>query len=98
MTQGKIERFHRSMITVVLLRNYFYPRELEQVIAAFVEYYNHQRYHESLDNLVPADVYYGRELEVLSRREQIKEMTLLARRSHNRNTKCVNNIQLITGR
>jgi putative transposase len=83
MTQGKIERWHRSMKNVVKLRNYYYPWELEQAIEAFVEYYNHERYHESLDNLTPVDVYSGREKEVLSRREQIKQETLEKRRREN---------------
>jgi transposase InsO family protein len=34
--------------------------ELETRIGKSVNYYNHERYHESLDNLTPADVYYGR--------------------------------------
>lgn len=85
MTQGKIERYHRSMKNVVLLSNYYYPWELEQAIAAFVEYYNHQRYHESLQNLTPEDVYLGREKEVLSRREKIKQQTLAQRRAHHFN-------------
>jgi len=86
MTQGKIERYHRSMKNEVLLCNYFYPWELEQAIADFVEYYNHQRYHESLQNLTPEDVYLGREKEVLSIREQIKQQTLAERRVHHFNT------------
>jgi putative transposase len=45
-----------------------------------VAYYNHQRYHESLDNATPADVYFGRAKEVLMRREKIKGKTLEARR------------------
>lgn len=49
---------------MVKLRNYYYPWELEQAIEAFVEYYNHERYHEALDNLKPADVYSGRVEEV----------------------------------
>ena len=72
MTQGKIERYHRSMKNVVKLRNYYYPWELDQAIEVFVEYYNNQRYHESLENLTPADVYFGRSEEVLSKREKIK--------------------------
>ena len=80
MTQGKIERYHRSMKNVVKLQNYYYPWELEQEIARFVDYYNHHRYHESLDNLTPADVYFGRDKEVLSKREQIKKRTLHQRR------------------
>ncbi|MCJ7677222.1 MAG: hypothetical protein MUO35_05830 [Anaerolineales bacterium] len=54
--------------------------DLEQDIGRFVDYYNHQRYHESLDNVAPAEVYFGRAKEVLSRREEIKRQTLEARR------------------
>ena len=80
MTQGKIERYHRSMKNVVKLQNYYSPWELDREIASFVEYYNHQRYHESLDNLTPADVYFGRQKEVLGKREEIKIRTLEQRR------------------
>ncbi len=83
MTQGKIERYHRSMKNVVMLRNYYYPWELGQAIEAFVEYYNHERYHEALDNLTPADVYFERSEEVLTRREIIKRETLQARKTFN---------------
>lgn len=83
MTQGKIERYHRSMKNVVNLQNYFLPTQLEIEIARFVSYYNHQRYHESLDNLTPADVYFGRAKEVLKKRDQIKKQTLLQRRLQN---------------
>lgn len=79
-TQGKIERYHRSMKNIVKLDNYYFPWELKQAIAAFVEYYNHERYHESLDNLTPADVYFGQAEEVKSKREEIKQQTLRARR------------------
>jgi putative transposase len=48
-----------------------------------VNYYNHQRYHESLDNLTPADVYFGRAKEVLTKRDQIKKQTLQQRRLQN---------------
>ena len=59
MTQGKIERYHRSMKNRILLDNYYLPGQLEQSIEEFVRYYNNCRYHESLDNLTPADVYFG---------------------------------------
>lgn len=83
MTQGKIERYHRSMKNIVNLQNYFLPGKLETEIANFVDYYNHRRYHESLDNLTPADVYFGRAQEVLSKRDEIKQRTLRQRRLQN---------------
>lgn len=83
MTQGKIERWHRSMKNVVKLQNYYSPSELELSIHKFVAYYNNQRYHESIDNLTPADVYFGRSEEVLTKREQIKQATLDRRRKLN---------------
>ena len=79
-TQGKIERWHRSMKNQVLLENYYSPSELKSRIGEFVAYYNYERYHESLKNLTPADVYYGRGQAVLDRREKIKLKTLAMRR------------------
>jgi len=80
MTQGKIERFHRSLKNILLLEHYYSPSELEEQIRLFVEYYNNRRYHESLNNVTPADVYYGRDREILRRRARIKEMTMVSRR------------------
>jgi len=80
MTQGKIERWHRSMKNVVKLQHYYSPSELESAISAWVEYYNNQRYHESLDNVTPADVYFGRDKEVIKKRNRLKEKTLALRR------------------
>jgi len=40
MTQGKNERFHRSMNNVVLLKNYYSPSEPEETFAQFVVYFN----------------------------------------------------------
>src|ERR1700686_349457 len=80
MTQGKIERYHRSMKNRILLENYYLPGQLEQSIGEFVEYYNNCRYHESLDNLTPADVYFGRGPAILKRRETIKRKTIEQRR------------------
>ena len=64
MTQGKIERYHRSMKSVVKLEMFYYPWELEQAIATFVDYYNNHRYHEALDNVTPAHVYAGQGKEI----------------------------------
>jgi len=83
MTQGKIERYHRSMKNVINLQKYWYPDELEAELGPFVEYYNNERYHESLDNVTPADVYYGRYREIITRREILKRKTLKARKIYN---------------
>ncbi len=58
-TQGKIERWYQTLKNRILLDNYYLPGDLERQIRAFVEHYNHVRYHESIDNLAPADVYFG---------------------------------------
>ena len=49
-------------------------------IGAFVERYNHHRYHESLGNLTPADVYFGRDRAIIERRRKIKKQTFDKRR------------------
>ena len=71
-TQGKIERWHQTLKNRILLENYYLPGDLEQNIRAFVDHYNHGRYHESLSNLTPGDVYFGRGEAILKRRERIK--------------------------
>jgi len=83
-TQGKIERWHQTLKNRILLENYFLPGDLEAQIEAFVDHYNHQRYHESLNNVTPADVYFGRDKAILQQRERIKRKTLEARRLHHR--------------
>jgi transposase InsO family protein len=80
MTQGKIERYHRSMKNRLLLEFYYLPQELEQRIGEWVNHYNQHRYHESLHNLTPADIFFGRKQEKLKRREKIKQLTLSKRR------------------
>jgi putative transposase len=80
MTQGKIERWHQTLKNRILLENYFLPGDLEAQIEAFVDGYNHHRYHESIDNLTPADVYFGRRSTILAKRERIKRHTIANRR------------------
>ena len=83
MTQGKIERYHRTMKNVVRLENYYSPWELERAIARFVNHYNTERVHESIGNVTPDDMYHGRQGEILSRRERIKRLTLKRRKKEN---------------
>ena len=93
-TQDNIERWHQTLKNVrrgfdppdqilfllTLLENYYLQGELEAAIAAFVEYYYNHRYHESLGNLTPADVYFGRGPAILAEREKIKAQTIQNRR------------------
>jgi putative transposase len=80
MTQGKIERWHQTLKNRILLEHYYLPGDLEAQIDDFVSHYNHRRYHESLGNLTPADVYFGRGQTILLNRERIKRNTFQQRR------------------
>ena len=80
MTQGKIERWHQTLKNRILLENYYLPGDLEAQIDAFVQHYNHLRYHESIGNLTPADVYSGRGQTILMERERIKRHIIANRR------------------
>ena len=62
------------------LEHYSFPGELETAIGDFVAYYNNERYHEALDNVTPADVYFGRQHEVLTERSKIKQLTMQRRK------------------
>jgi putative transposase len=79
-TQGKIERYHRTMKNVVKLQHYYFPWELEAALRDFVAYYNNERYHEAIENVTPADVYFGRQYEVLTERSKIKRKTMERRK------------------
>jgi putative transposase len=79
-TQGKIERWHQTLKNRILLENYYLPGDLEASIKRFVEHYNHRRFHESLNKLTPADVYFERGQTILLERERIKRQTMQTRR------------------
>jgi len=83
-TQGKIERWHQTLKNRILLENYFFSEDLKAQIEAFVDHYNHHRYHESINNLTPADVYFGRGQAILQQRERIKRKTIETRRLQHR--------------
>ena len=50
----------------------------------FIEHYTHRCYHEGLQNLTRADVYFGRGQTILHQRERIKRKTIETRRSLHR--------------
>ena len=78
-TQGKIERWHQTLKNRILLEHHYLPGALEEQVAAFVQHCNHARAHESLGNLTPADVSFGRGEAILAERERIKKQTLTQR-------------------
>ena len=79
-TQGKIERWHQTLKNRISLENYYLPGDLENQVGAFVDHYNNHRYHESLNNVTPADAYYGRATAIIERRKKIKKLTIQKRR------------------
>uniref|UniRef100_UPI0005791E73 integrase core domain-containing protein n=1 Tax=Myroides marinus TaxID=703342 RepID=UPI0005791E73 len=89
-TQGKIERYHRTMKNVVKLNNYYHPEELIDAIELFVENYNNNRYHEAISNLTPKDVYYGNSDKILEKRAVLKQETLTKRRQLDNQQKVIN--------
>jgi putative transposase len=82
-TNGKIERYHRTLKGGISQVPYEIPSVLKEAIRAFIEYYNYRRYHEGLGNVTPYDVYAGRHLEIIRKRKEAKSKTLTARRAYN---------------
>jgi len=83
-TNGKLERYHRSIKREVNQVPYGLPGQLERAIADFVDYYNYRRYHKALDNVTPADVLYDRREQILQRRKEVQIQTINRRRDYNR--------------
>jgi len=69
------------------LAYYFCPSELEKTIDEWVKYYNERRFHESLDNLTPRDVYLGQGEKIKRIRETIKQNSINKRISENKRMK-----------
>jgi len=83
-TNGKIERYHRSIKGEINLVPYEMPSKLREAIQGFVQYYNYHRYHEGLGNVTPYDVYTGRHVQIIKKRKEVKSRTLQERRSYNK--------------
>ena len=82
-TNGKCERYHRTVKGQLRLVPYTAPSTLREAVAGFVDFYNHHRYHEALSNVTPADVYHGRREEILAGRTEVQQRTVEARRRFN---------------
>ena len=83
-TNGKIERYHRTIKGEINLVPYEMPGELKEAMKAFIKYYNYRRYHEGLGDVTPYDVYTGRHLGIIQKRREVKSKTLQVRKDYNR--------------
>ena len=83
-TNGKLERYHRTIKQEVNQIPYEFPGQLERAIADFVDYYNYHRYHKALGNVTPADVLSGKREEILERRKEVRIQTINRRKDYNR--------------
>ena len=86
-TNGKLERYHRSIKNEVNQLQYEIPSQLEEAIADFVDYYNYRRYHKALGNITPADVLYGRKEQILKYRKEVQIQTFHRRKDYNQGLK-----------
>jgi len=86
-TNGKIERYHRSLKEKVLLNVQDAPQKLKAEIGKYITHHNKRRYHEALGNVSPDDVYYGRRNEILLERTKLKIETLTKRKIKNQELK-----------
>jgi transposase InsO family protein len=85
-TTGKLERFHETLKARINLLVYTSPDLLRAAMADFIRFYNHERYHEGIGNVTPADVYHDRREAILRRRAAQKTRTLAQRFRYNRAT------------
>jgi putative transposase len=83
-TNGKIERYHRSLKGVIKLHVWSTPDELRAEVEKFINHYNSKRYHEGLGNVTPDDVYFGRRDTIIQQRKEAKIITLEKRKFYNK--------------
>lgn len=80
-SNGKIERWHRTMKVAAIRRTA--PSSLEEarkVVADFVHHYNHERLHSALGFVTPNDALQGRQAAIWAERDRKLESAREARR------------------
>jgi len=82
-TNGKLERYHRTLKDDVNQVPYEVVEDLEAAIRGFVEFYNYRRYHKALKDVTPADVLEGRREAILAHRKEVQRQTFERRRRYN---------------
>ena len=77
------------MKMIVKLHVYDCPNELKKEIGVFVNNYNKNRYHESLGNVTPDDVFYGRRKAIIKKRKEKQELTFMRRKKYNQGSNTI---------
>ena len=83
-TNGKLERYHQTLKRSVNQVSYDVPKDLQNAITRFVDFYNYRRYHKALKAITPSDMLAGRQDQILARRKEAKERSLQRRKEHNK--------------
>ena len=82
-TNGKLERYHRTLKDDVNQVPYEVVEDLEGAIRGFVEFYNYRRYHKALKDVTPYDVLQGRLEAILVHWKEVQRETFERRRRYN---------------
>ena len=82
-TNGKLERYHRTLKDDINQVPYEVVEDLEAAIRDFVEFYNYRSYHQALRIVTPADVLEGRLEAILAQRKEVQRETFDRRRRYN---------------
>ena len=82
-TNGKIERWHKSLKEKIKRHIYDCPNKLKAEIGTFISDYNKSRYHEGIGNVTPNDVFYGKRDVIIQARNQKRRLTLEKRKEYN---------------
>jgi len=79
-TQRKVEHWHQTLKSRILLDNYYLPGDFDRRIGAFAEHYDHIRDHEGIEHVAPAEVYFGGAKTTVAERRCITLATIANRR------------------
>jgi putative transposase len=81
-SNGKLERYHQTLkVTTIRPKAPSSLEEARRLVAAFVEYYNHQRLHSAIGFITPADMLAGRAAVIWAARDQKLEAARARRRA-----------------
>lgn len=81
-SNGKLERWHQTLkVTTIRPKAPASLEDARRMVAAFVEYYNHERLHSAIGFITPADMLAGRSDAIWAARDQKLEAARNRRRT-----------------